>query len=303
MISKNQNAIGLLLYTGALFGMGFPLGKIAAGAGVPPVIWAMIISLGAVGLLLPVLFARGEFTFPRGHMLRYTVISGLISFAAINALMYLLIPELGAGYTSLMFALSPVATLALSALAGLKGPGRLGMIGIGFGLLGAATVALTRDNAGGTAPLLWVVLGFGIPLILAIGNVYRTLDWPQGAHPMALAFWSHIWALLAFVALHLALTGTVPLHTVIEVPFVTLAQLIIAGLTFPAYFALQRAGGPILLSQIGYVAAAIGLGSGTLLLDETYAAATWAGAAIIAVGIALTIRAQLQEMPRAQPCT
>lgn len=88
-----------------------------------------------------------------------------------------------------------------------------------------------------------------------------------------------------------------PLERLHAVPHLVLPQMLVAGLTFPAYFALQRAGGPVLLSQIGYVAAAVGLAAGTVLLGEVYAPLTWAGAAVVAIGIALTIRAQLSPAP------
>ena len=38
----------------------------------------------------------------------------------------------------------------------------------------------------------------------------------------------------------------------------------------PFFFRLQAVGGPVYLSQIGYVAAAVGLFSGTLFLGESY---------------------------------
>ena len=297
---SNRQAIMLLLYTGGLFGLNFPLGKLAAGAGVSPLIWALVVSLGAAGLMLPGLVLQGRLRLPRGQMLRYTVISGLLSFALVNALVFFLIPRVGAGYAGLVFALSPVATLALTMLAGLKIPGRLGLYGIAVGMVGATLVALGRGGVEGT--VIWSVLAFAVPVTLAIGNVYRTLDWPEGAHPAALAFWSHLWAILAYVALQLGLSGELPLAQLREVPLATITQAVAAGLMFPAYFRLQKAGGPVLLSQIGYVAAAVGLGTGTLLLGEVYGPATWAGAAIIALGIALTVRAQLMPSKHCLEC-
>ena len=290
-------AIGLLLYTGALLGVNFPLGKLAAEAGMPPLMWAMVVSAGAAGLMIPALVVQKRFVVPRGQMLRYTAVSGLVTFAAVNGLVFLLIPHVGAGYAGLMFALSPVATLGVTALAGLKTPPRLGVIGIGFGLAGAVVVALTRSGTGGAEGVIWPLLAFAIPVILALGNVYRTLDWPEGAHPAALAVWSHVFALLALAGLQVALTGDLPLHHLRDVPLAVMGQALVAGLTFPAFFALQKAGGPVLLSQIGYVAAAVGLATGALLLGETYAPLTWAGAAVIAVGIGLTIRAQVAPRP------
>ena len=50
-----QSPVFLLLMTGTLIGFNFPLGKIASNAGVSPMIWAMIVSLGVSALLLPFL--------------------------------------------------------------------------------------------------------------------------------------------------------------------------------------------------------------------------------------------------------
>ncbi|MCZ8323062.1 MAG: hypothetical protein O9296_16000 [Novosphingobium sp.] len=46
------------------------------------------------------------------------------------------------------------------------------------------------------------------------------------------------------------------------------------------------------LSQIGYVVAAVGLITGTFWLGESYAPATWAGAVVVAAGVALVTFAQ-----------
>ena len=64
---------------------------------------------------------------------------------------------------------------------------------------------------------------------------------------------------------------------------------------FVFFFRLQAVGGPVYLSQIGYVAAAVGLVSGTLFLGERYALLTWAGAAIVGIGVVMTTKAQSRE--------
>ncbi len=75
----------------------------------------------------------------------------------------------------------------------------------------------------------------------------------------------------------------------------TLAQIAASALMFVFFFRLQVAGGPVYLSQIGYVAAAIGLFSGTLFLGERYGLLTWLGAVVIAVGVIVTTKAQSQK--------
>jgi len=66
-----QAPIVLLLITGTLIGLNFPLGKIAGDAGVSPLSWALLISLGAALVLLPILLATGMLTLPPPRVLRY----------------------------------------------------------------------------------------------------------------------------------------------------------------------------------------------------------------------------------------
>jgi drug/metabolite transporter (DMT)-like permease len=290
-----QRPAVLLLMTGTLIGLNFPLGKLAGEAGVSPMTWALLISLGATLVLLPLLLVTGKLALPSKRVLRYSMISALISFITPNLLLFTVIPHAGAGYTGLMFALSPVFTLLLAALFGLKTPGWLGRSGIAIGLLGALMVSLNRGINPTGPGAGWLLAALAIPAALAAGNVYRTLDWPQEATPNLLAFWGHAFSSSVFVALLLFTRGTLPIEELSPVTGVALAQLLVAGVTFPAFFRLQQRGGPVLLSQIGYVAAAVGLVTATLFLGERYSTTTWLGAVVIAMGIAITLIAQTTE--------
>ena len=287
-----QAPAALLLITGTLIGLNFPLGKIAGEAGVSPLIWAMLISLGATLVLLPILLATRMLALPPPRVLRYTGISAVVSFVTPNLLLFTVIPHTGAGYAGLMFALSPVFTLLFASLLGMKVPGRLGRFGIAVGLAGASLVSLTRGFDSNGPGIGWLLAAMAIPITLAAGNVYRTLDWPKGVSPNVLAFWGHAFSSALFLTLLLMTRGTVPLKEIAPAAGAALAQVLVAGMTFPAFFRLQQKGGPVLLSQIGYVAAAVGLIGATVFLGERYSATTWLGAGVIVVGIGITIAAQ-----------
>lgn len=285
----------LLLVTGTLIGFNFPLGKIAGEAGISSMIWAMIVSLGVCVILFPVLVAKRRFAAPKGRMVRYVIISALITYVGPNILLFSVIPHAGSGYTGLMFALSPVFTLALAVLFRLKIPSRTGLIGIATGLLGAAIVSVTRGSAPAAPPIIWIIAALIIPVALACGNIYRTLDWPENASPDVLAFWSHAISVVFFLFLLLVTKGSISVSELALAPVAALAQMLVAGLMSPVFFRLQQKGGPVLLSQIGYVAAAVGLIAATFLLGEHYNPMTWVGAAVIAFGIFVTIVAQITE--------
>ncbi len=287
-----QNPIALLLLTGTLIGFNFPLGKIAGNAGVSPILWAMLLSLGVCIVLLPVLIIQQRLKIPKGPMVRYVIISGLVSFVIPNILVFSVIPHTGSGYTGLMFALSPVFTLVLAVLFRLKTPNKIGVMGIALGLFGAVIVSVTRSVEPAAPTILWIIAAVAIPMALACGNVYRTIDWPDDASADMLAFWSHLFSVIVFILLLWLTTDSMSIVVLQQLPWAALSQMVVAGLTFPLFFRLQQKGGPVLLSQIGYVAAAVGLITATLLLGERYSLSTWGGAGVIAIGIAITIISQ-----------
>lgn len=287
-----NSAVALLVITGALLGLTLPFATIGSAAGVAPAVWALVVS-GGSGLVLLVAFllrgGRMQFTPPKA---RYFIVAAVISFVIPNLLMFSVIPHLGAGYTGIMFTLSPVVTLVLSLVFGVRRPNGLGIAGIAVGFAGALLVALTRGEAGQPAALTWVGLGLLIPVALALGNIYRTYDWPQGTGPIELAVGSNLTSALILLLI-IGVTGQAgAIADLARVPVVAVAQMISAASMFAFFFRLQSVGGPVYLSQIGYVGAAVGLVSGTLFLGERYQLLTWIGAVTIVAGVLMTTKAQ-----------
>jgi len=296
-----ESALGLLVVTGGLLGLPLPFGKLATAAGVPAMVWAFVISVGAGGVLLCVLLARGQPIRLTAHKLRYFFVTAAVSYAVPNLLMFSAIPHLGAGYTGIMFTLSPVVTLVFSILLRVRRPNMLGIVGIAVGFVGAVMVAVTRGEAGQPADLFWVAMGLLIPVSLAVGNIYRTVDWPEGTGPIELAVGSHLASATLLLAGILALFGLKAFAPLGGVPLVVVAQVASASAMFAFFFRLQAVGGPVYLSQIGYVAAAVGLFAGTIFLGEHYRLLTWAGAVIITAGVFITTKAQSQAVAKPQP--
>jgi len=291
----SENPIALLLITGLLIGFNFPLGKLAAEAAISPTVWAFVFSLGACLLLFPVLISQKKLVFPRKATLRYIIFSAVLSYIIPNLLLFSVMLRMGAGYMGLMFALSPVFTLFFALNLRMNIPNRVGLTGILFGLIGTAVVSISKGNLPDAPPWELIVLALCVPLCLALGNIYRTLDWPDKGEPDSLAFWSHAIAVLFYSGLIFFYQTDVSFTEMSNTPVVVLLQLVVSGLIFPAFFRLQKVGGPVLLSQIGYISAAVGLVCAVLFLGERYDVITWVGAAIIAFGIALSIQAQRQK--------
>ncbi len=287
-----NSALGLLLVTGTLLGLTLPFARLAGAAGASAMLWALVISGGAGCVLFLALCLRGQGVPLDGRRLRYFVVTAAVSYAVPNLLLVSTVSHLGVGYTGVMYTLSPVFTLVFSILLRLRRPNRLGIAGIAVGFAGAVLVTLTRGRAETPAEPFWVLMGLMLPVFLAAGNVYRSLDWPENTGPIQLAAGSHLTAAAMLLVGIMALEGPGAFGPLGELPLLVAAQVASASLMFAFFFRLQAVGGPVYLSQISYIAAALGLLSGTAFLGECYGLLTWAGAAVIAVGVLMTTRAQ-----------
>ena len=285
----------LLLATGAALGLNFPLGKLAMAAGITPALWAAVISLGAGAAMLFIVTVTEWKNPSRTSTTYFAIVSGFLSYVVPNALTYAVIPKIGSGLAAIMFALSPVVTALFSLLLRVRPPNLISIFGIVVGLAGAGIIIFSRntDFSGGAAE--WLLLALLIPLFLGAGNVYRTMAWPFGASPRKLAAHTNLAAVPFFALLVYAQTGTIDVMPLAAIPELVAMQLVVSTIMFLMFFRLQQVGGPTYLSQIGYVAAAVGVAVGVFYFGETYPRSVWVGAGIIAAGVAFSTLGQAKK--------
>ena len=282
----------LLLGTGAVLGLNFPLGKLAMAAGISPALWAAVISLGA-GLAMLFLVTVTEWKNPsRTSTAYFAIVSAFLSYVVPNVLTYTVIPKIGSGLAAIMFALSPVVTALLSVIFRVRPPNLISIFGIVVGLAGAGIIIFSRNTDFSSADAEWILLALLIPLFLGAGNVYRTMAWPFGASPRKLAAHTNLAAVPFLALLVYAQSGTIDVMPLASIPGLVVMQLAVSTIMFLMFFHLQQVGGPTYLSQIGYVAAAVGVVVGVFYFGETYPQSVWVGAAVIAMGIAFSTLGQ-----------
>jgi drug/metabolite transporter (DMT)-like permease len=284
----------LLLMVGGLLGLSFPLGKLAGAAGVPPLVWSTLLSGGGATVLALALLLRRRPVRLNAQLLRYFGIVAVVSYALPNAMIFTAIPHLGSAYASILFTLSPMFTVIFSFAAGLRAPRRLEFAGIVIGFVGTLLVASARGEVGRSVEWFWIGLGALVPVSLALGNVYRTLDLPRGTPSLVLAVGSNAVAALLLFVLSAATNGLADFATLAAVPGLVAIQVCATAAMLALFFQLQLVGGPVTLSQIGTVAAAVGVVAGTAGLGERYPTIVWIGIAVIAAGISLTVRARMR---------
>lgn len=287
-----NSAAFLLVAVGCLLGFTFPLGKIGAQSGVSPVMWALLMSGGAS---LSLLLYRIIYKLPlllKARNVQFYYLAAVVSLVIPNILTFSVIPELGSGFTGLLFTLSPLLTLAISSIWQVRMPNLTGLVGIAIGFVGAVIFSVTRGELGQPASIAWILAGLGIPVSLAIGNVFRTMAWPNSAEPMELAIGINLAAASMLLVLALVMPSVQLSHGLFAIMPTVGLTVLVASVMVALHARLQLVGGPTYLSQIGYIAAAVAMLVGTLIFSENYGLLTWMGALIIVIGAALSVFAQ-----------
>ena len=285
-MSRPWLSLFLLLAVGGLLGLIGNVAKLAAASGWPPVALLLWSLLGAGGLLCLLALARGEAPSLRGPYLRYYLVSGLVSISLPNALLFSAIPHVGAGFASLCLAFPPLLTYVLALALRMEGLQRLRLLGILIGLAGSLILALGKLGSG-DSPLLWVLATLVMPVFLAIGNVYRSRHWPEGARPLQLAPGMLLAGALLLLPLGLFGVELRPAWEQAAAAWWLAAEVALFAGMYALYFVLQKVAGAVYLSQIGSVTAITGAAVAIFLLGEQGSASMLLAALCTTVGVAL----------------
>jgi drug/metabolite transporter (DMT)-like permease len=186
----------------------------------------------------------------------------------------------------LAYAFPTPLSYVLAVVVGLERMSMARSLGVAIAFAGAVGLAASRSTAL-TGDAAWIGLAMLAPIAIAAGNIYRARFWPEGSTPRDLAFamsgGGALW--LGAVALF---DPAAPTRIAPGGYGYLLAAAALASFGNVIYFELQRRGGIVSFSQIGYVGAVLGLIGGTLVLDERYASRTWAAALVVAAGVAVS---------------
>lgn len=290
-----EQPLVLLLVVGSFLAVSTVIAKAGPTVGWHPLAllqWSIF--GGAVGLYLVTRLAgAGRRPAPGmqgrrfdGRLAGYLAVSGLL-FIAPNMIAVMAAPRVGAGFVSLSFAFPLVLTYAFVVLLRLERFQFLRGTGVLFGLAGGILLAASGADLSVEASG-WSMIALSIPVFLASGNIYRTLKWPEGAKPVDLALGMMATGFLALGVFNLSAgIPLAPVSWTSAASGLLAAQIAIFALQYGLYFRLQQTAGPVYLSQIGSVAAVIGLGLGYLVFGEVPNAAKLAAVASVGTGIVL----------------
>ena len=276
-----------LLVGGALIGISTNLAKYANEIGVTPLAFLFWSITGAAIILLAVAIIKKELPPLTARSFEYYFVAALVSVAGSKLLLFSAIPHVGASFVALIVSLPPLLTYLGALMLRMERFNIIRALGVAAALTGAGVLAVRKFSAP-DASIVWILLALCGPVLLAIGNIYRTLRWPDQASPNALAPGMLIAAaLLLFMcsalpdfSVHVSLTGWLPLGVIVVQAGLFAGQFLLL-------FVLQKTGGPVLLSLLGSVGAVVGVPVAIFLQGENPPAGLFLGASLIALGVAL----------------
>jgi drug/metabolite transporter (DMT)-like permease len=291
----NATATRLLMTfaTGSLVGLGFVLAKLLLNGGLAQTTMAFIQVVGAAAVMFVVMRLQGASLPANGTMARYFIVSASIGVLAGPLLGNWVIARIPSGTFTLLLTLSPMFTALISAALDRRWPELHTIAGSAVGLIGAALVLLPGAEAFRPEQAVAMSVAIGVPLLLAVGNVYRSRRWPSGLAAPAAA--SGTMLTQAFVLASLAVPAGIDVSS-LQNSWPLLVLLILTTVAGNlAGSVLQKTAGPTAYSQIGYVIALTGVAASSFVFGEELGALFWPGLFLVFSGVLLTNSATLPQ--------
>lgn len=284
-----MKALLLLLVSGILAAGVFVAGKQASHEQLPPLLILFWQLSGGALVVWAVSWPSRRFPVWDAAHMRYYLIGGLLGISLPYVLAFIALQTLPVGIVGLLTALSPVVTYGMARLLGLEPGHPLRLTGLVVGLGGVILLVAPQGELDFSGHWRFLLLALGIPVALAASNIYRSRYWPPGSGAVQLVIGmltvQGVWLFVANLLLG-NFQVTLPDSQGSALLLAVLALL--AGASYLSSFNLLKVGGPVYLSQMGYVITAVTLLAGIMLWGERYEPVDLLSMSLIFAGVLLT---------------
>ncbi len=281
-------AVAYLLVAGALYGLLFSVNKVATTNGVPALAYVFWHTLGAALLLwLGCLATRTRVRFDRAH-LRLYLVCGAIGISIPVSLLAHVAPNLPASLVVMVTCLSPTCTYLMAMALGMERFRLLSTGGVMLGLAGILILVVPGITLPTFTEVSWLLLALLAPVCFAGFNITGALLWPPRADSLGLACGIQLGGAVIMIPIMLG-TGETYLFPgpLLAGDLAILGATVITAVVWYLIFEVLRLGGPLFLSQFGYIIVLAGLGWGAAIFDERLPGSAWIAVALLLAGLAV----------------
>ena len=274
-------AVAYLLFAGALYGLLFSINKVATTNGVPGLAYVFWHTLGA-GLILWLgcLATRTPVRFDRAHLRLYFV-AGALGISIPVSLLAHVAPNLPASLVVMVTCLSPTCTYLMAMALRMERFRLLSTGGVALGLAGILILVVPGITLPSFAEVSWLLLALLAPVCFAAFNIAGAILWPPKAHSLGLACGIQLGGAVVLVPVMLG-TGETYLFPgpLLAGDLAILGATGVTALVWYLIFEILRLGGPLFLSQFGYIIVLTGFGWGAVIFGERLSGSAWIAAAL-----------------------
>lgn len=282
--------LGLLILSGAAWGLEFSMLKLATEGGYPE-IGTLLAAMVAIAVVFWAAVAlRGAwFRFRRDAVVFFLVVALLGYVLPLLAALWAS-SHVPAGLMTLIVSFTPVVTVAVVLLLRTEPVSPRRIAAVGLGLL-AALIVLVPESEGPTGgALVWLLLVFVVPLTYGIESVYVSVAWPDGLDPLQVCAGQSLLAVLTLIPIQLVYGEPMPFDS--SWPMAQLAIPVVAACILVEvllYFVIIRQTGGVIVNFQMYIALFAGFAWGYAIFGEQHGLHVWIAVAVLVVGLALTI--------------
>ena len=266
-----MKALLLLILSGSLTAALYMVRKLAGADPIPGLLF-LLWQLSGSALVVGMFSIRSR-QFPIWNLehIRYYLIGGLLGTTIPFILVFVVLEQLQVGLVGLVTALSPIATYFLARIIGYEQASMLRLMGLIVGLTGVAFLITSGESINQSTNWFFIVLALMIPLTLAVSNIYRSRFWPVGSEAVAIVIGMlTVNGILLFLVNLWLGNFQVNMFENQQVFYLIAILSLLAGAAYLSSFALLKEGGPVYLSQMGYVITVVTILAGILIWDEQY---------------------------------
>jgi drug/metabolite transporter (DMT)-like permease len=278
----------MLIGAAVIWGAVFSVNKIAATGAVPALAYGFWQSFGAGLVLWIVLTLCGErLAVSHRHLIGYFVIGALGSGLPISLLTYIA-PKLPAGILTLVSALSPPFTFAISMLARIDRFRWLGLAGLLFGFAGVVLIVAPGASLGDPEGSKWFLLGLLAPVMFAGSNVAAAILRPAGSSSVAIGAGVMLGSAAVLLPIMLLAGQTWFPRELDKGTLATLIAVAINAAFLVLFLEIIRRAGPVFFAQFNYLAVLAGVAWGAVIFGERISIHVIAAMALMFVGVFLS---------------
>ncbi len=266
------------------------------GAGFPPFTLGLMRTLVAGPILLLWAWAKKEKIKPNKQELMIMAVSGILLWNGGNGLVTIAEQNVDSGLTAMLVAMMPIWSMMIEFIIDRKLPSALIVGSLFIGFVGVVVLSYPTIQGGVEADLFSLFALLIAPICWSLGSVLQARN-PVSVSPRANAAYQMFFGSIGFLIL--IFVTNEPLPTPTRDAWLAFIYLVSFGsiLTYTSYVIILQILPTKLVMTYSYVNPVLAVVLGWWILDEPVTAWTFAGAALVLLGVAGVFRERIKKSP------